>query len=253
MKFYAFIAALTFFYLCPAQSFIEAYEATRHLEPYDHLNGTYNDEFATLTGNANEWSKIMGVFYEFDDIRFAKMGIEGSTLLFDEWKNEGVLFVGNKRYKVANINFHIPQEQFMSQIEGDSTFIYDFRGVDGIAVNDRMFKQLFDNQEGRARVFEVVYEDREFAILKAYSLGFVEASPNPMLNRSRNKIKRNHQFFINDKNGLSAVRLKKSTVLGLFSEEDRQQVEAIAKKYNLSFKRENDVQKMLMLVKSQKS
>ena len=73
-------------------------------------------EVITIVWNALDQSKISGVFYEFDDIRFAKVATEGSYLLFDDWKNKGVILFGGKKLIISNINFNVKSEEFMSRI-----------------------------------------------------------------------------------------------------------------------------------------
>ena len=51
-----------------------------------------------MVGNPNEWSKIMGVFYQFDDIRFDDRHLEGSIFLFDNEDHPGRVYIDNKVY-----------------------------------------------------------------------------------------------------------------------------------------------------------
>ena len=62
------LGGLFFSTLLGAQSFQEAYQATREIQPFANANGTQN--YNAFAGNPNEWSKVMGVFYNFDDIEF---------------------------------------------------------------------------------------------------------------------------------------------------------------------------------------
>ena len=232
-----------------AQSFLEAYEATRHFEPFDNLNGTYDAEFQTLTGNPEEWSKIMGVFYEFDDIRFGKRGFEGSAFLFDSWDNRAEIIAGNKKYIISNINFHINRDIFVTQMEGDSTFVYDFKGIDRIVVNNRAFKNVYTISEGKNKVYEVIFENKQMSLLKGYSTDLVQASPNPMVNRTRNKIKRVSNYYILKDGNLRVIKLKKSNILRIFDEDQAKLLEQFVKENKLSYRKEEDVTKMLKYLK----
>ena len=226
-----------------AQSFIEAYEATRSREPFTNLNGTYS--YDSYLGNPNEWSKIMGVLYQFDDIRFGKMGFDGSVYLFDEWENKGIIVVGNKRYVISNINFHISQDAIMSKIEEDSTFVFNFQGIDKILINNRVFKSFYNSSKVKNKVYEVIYENQEIALLKGYTVSLIEASPNPMVNRYINKIKRTSNYYIYKNGAIQSFKLKKSNIQNLVSKEKTQKLEQYVKDNNLSYKKENNVIKML--------
>ena len=94
-----------------SQSFIEAYEATRVYEPFANANGTDNAAFATLTGNGAEFSKIMGVLGEFDDITLEKKGIEGSVMFFKKGTETNArLYSGKKIYSMKGVNYNIESE-----------------------------------------------------------------------------------------------------------------------------------------------
>jgi len=205
--------------------------------------GLMAGEEGTIVWNALDQSKISGVFYEFDDIRFAKVATEGSYLLFDDWKNKGVILFGGKKLIISNINFNVKSEEFMSQLENDSTFIFDFKGIDKIIVNDRPFKRVYNNQTSENMVCEVIFEGDNLALFKNYYITTVESSPNPMLNRPSNKIQKQSNYFISKNNIVSPFKLKKSDILEL--SDKSKGLEKYVKANRLSYKKEEDVAKML--------
>lgn len=200
--------------------------------------------------NAAGFSKIVGVNYEFDDIRFADVATDGSYFLFDEWENEGVIITGDKKYVISNINFFLLEEQFMSKMDTDSLFIYDFKGIDKIYVNGRQFISKYDNNKGKNSVYEIVYLGDEGSLVKNYSVTVIESSNNPMLNRSRRKIKTKANYSLLRNGGLIPIKLKKSDILKLVEVSKRDAIEEYAKKKGLSFKKEDDVSKILDKIKS---
>ncbi len=226
-----------------AQSFIEAYEATRIIEPYNNVNGT--DSYDGYLGNPQEWSKIMGILGEFDDIEFNRRGTDGTVYLFDNWENKGVVDVGEKRYVVTNLNYHIKRDEFMMKMEGDSTFIFDLLRVDKFSVNNREFTNIYDPVESKNKIYEVLYQDQKRSLLKGYFVKYKEASPNPMVNRGRNEIKQGHSYFMYENGKLLPFRLKKSKTLDLVSIDQSKQLELYIKTNDLSYRKEMDMVKIL--------
>ena len=210
------------------------------------LNGADEATMVLNLFNIQDQSKIEGVFYEFDDIRLSKVPTEGSAFLFDNWKQAGVIVVGDKRYVTNNINLNVSQDKFMTRLEEDSIFVFDFRGVDKILVSNRAFKSYYHAKEGRNRVFEVIYEGGEKSYLKAYRLEYVEGSVNPQLNRSRNKIKLKTDYFLMKDGVIESFKLKKSDILEQIDPGQRAALLAYVKQQSLSFKRESDLKQMLM-------
>ncbi len=231
-----------------AQSFLEAYESTRHLEPFSNNNGTTIEEFNSLTGNPDEWSKIMGVFYEFDDIRFGKIALEGSVYLFKEWNNQAVVLANNKRYRIPNINFNIKQGTFISKIQGDSLFVYDFDKVERILVNNRVFKKLYSSIDKEKKIFEVLFESDKLSLLKSYHTVFIQASPNPMVNRPSNKIRQAYSYYIDVNGDVIPFKLNKSSFKKIVTDSDKKKMYDFVKKYNLTYSKESDAKKILFYV-----
>ena len=171
MKKLLIISVLLIFINSNAQSFVEALNMSGGNPSFANVNGTYS--YDNFVGNSNEWSKIMGVFYEFDDIRFGKRALDGSVYLFDKWENKGVIVVGNKRYVVPNINLHINQDMFLTKLENDSIFVYDFKGIDRIIVNDKAFTSIYNAAEGKNKIYEIIYGSKDLTLLKGYSVKFI--------------------------------------------------------------------------------
>ena len=226
-----------------AQTFIEAYESTRIIEPYANVNGT--DSYDGYLGNPQEWSKIIGILGEFDDIEFNRRATDGTVYLFDNWENKGVVDVGEKRYVVTNLNYHIKRDEFMMKMEGDSTFIFDLLRIDKFLVNNREFTNIYDPVESKNKIYEVIYQDQKRSLLKGYFVNYKEASPNPMVNRGRNQIKQGHSYFMYENGKLHPFRLKKSKTLELVSTDESKQLEEFIKTNDLSYRKENDMVKIL--------
>ena len=243
MKKLIFLPVLFMLLNVHAQSFIEALETSGGLSPSIFSNGTNSRE--GYKGNPLEWSKINGVNFQFDDIVLRENAIEGSAFLFDNWKNRGVLMVGEKEYVFLNINYHIQKESFMSEMDGDSTFVFNLNNVNRVSINGRHFKSIYNVNESKNKVYEIVYESKKLSLLKGHGLKYINPNPNPMVSRPVGKIKHIKKYFVYKDDRLSPIKLKKSKILELFDIDKRKLVVKYAKKNKLSFKKERNLQQIL--------
>ena len=203
---------------------------------------------ANLVAYAFDISKIDGVFYEFDDIRFGKVPTDGSFLLFETWENRGILVLGEEKLAVSNINFHVDEEKFISDMENDSTFVYDFKGINRIIVNDRPFISMYNSSENRNKVYEVISEGEKISLMKNYYSRVTPGSANPMVNRSRNKINLGSNYFVMINGGLLPFNGKKSGLKKIFSPDKVSKIEAHVKSYKYSYKKEEDLKKIFEFI-----
>lgn len=230
-----------------SQSFLEAYEATRHFEPFDHVNGLYNDEFNTLTGNPAEWSKVMGVLAQFDDIELEKKGIQGSVMLFStKDKNQGKVYSGKKVYILNDLNYNIKSEQFQTKLENDSIFIYNLEGLSRVQIKDKDFSVMYNPVEGKREIYEVVQAGKKMSLLKKYSIRVQKASPNPMVNRKQTKIQKKWKYYAVDyKDNIVEFKGKKKALLELARDnEDKKALKDYISNNRLSVKKEDDLKKI---------
>ncbi len=190
---------------------------------------------------------LSGSFASFDNTSTGSEKTDGSVYLFDTWNNKTIIKLNNKkRYTFSNFNFNIRKEQFMSQIEGDSIYIFNFKTIDKVIVNGKEFKSIFNPSEGEEKVFQVIYENSRFSILKKYSLKIIESSPDPMLNRSQNRIKKMETYFIKKGATITPFKLKKKLIADLAKENiSISALDDYVKSNNLSYKNEDDIKKIL--------
>ncbi len=228
-----------------AQTFLEAYESTRQIQPSEFTSSLSGTDALTFKGSFNNWSRIMGVLYQFDDIDLLKRGHKGSVFLFDEWNNEAIINVGEKRYRISKINFHIESGTFMSRFEGDSTFVFNNVDIDKVNINKKTYKKYYNSNESKDKFYEVIHENKNFSIIKEYSLSIIEGSPNPMVNRRLSEIKRNENYYVFKMGSILPFKLKEKSVLGLVKKEQIKSLKVNAEKNNLSFKKEADIDVIL--------
>ncbi|WP_109299492.1 hypothetical protein [Aquimarina sp. AU474] len=189
---------------------------------------------------------ISGSFASFNDSSATAAEVDGSEYLFDTWKNKTIIKLKNKKsYAFSNFNFNINKEEFMSQIEGDSLYIFNFENIDKVIVNGKEFKSLYNPSEGEEKVFQVIYENTEFSILKKYSIKIIESSPDPMLNRSKSKIVKSESYFIMNGTDFTTFKLKKKFITDLIKENTKvASLDDYVKSNKLSYKNENDLKKI---------
>lgn len=235
---------LFFGFNCHSQTFLEAYENTRDFPPSENLNGLSNAEFSTLTGNANEWSKISGVFYEFDDINFGKRGIEGSNYLFEKWENDVLIIAGEKRYKIDNMNYNVKMQRFESKLGKDSLFVYDMHSLSKLYVNGMQFESIYNYKENANVIYQVLYASEDFSLLKGYDVKVIPGSPDPMINRSKTVIKKTELYYVQSKeNGLYEIRLNKKDIINAVTsnKDEKEKLDDYIKDNKLSVKVEKDL------------
>ena len=242
-----FILSLSFLFIISttfSQGWVESLQLFQK-EFIQNLNGSLVSEQNTMVGNPNEWSKIMGVFYQFDDIRFDDRHLEGSIFLFDNEDHPGRVYIDNKVYKMENINYNIENDQFFTKIENDSVFIYTFETIDKISIKNREFKEIYDPYLNKESVFEIIYEGDNISLFKKHTVRFIAGSDNPMVNRSSSIFKQKQRYYIEQGKKISKLNLKKSSILNLFDTKSRIKVKDYIRDNKLSLKKEYDLKKLL--------
>ena len=170
--------------------------------------------------------------------------IQGSLHLFDTWKNNGIFVTKeDKQLLIRNINFNVDLGTFESQISKDSVFTFSFDNIKNVYVNSREFKAIFKPATGLYSVYEVIYGGSDFSILKQYRIEVKEGSDNPMVNR-QSKYITSSEYFIEQNDRISKFKLKKRNILALVGNK-ASEMETFARKNNLSFKKELDVNRIL--------
>lgn len=184
--------------------------------------------------------RTMGFAFKQGD---ALRNTEGSYYLFDNWENNCTVITSDQqKLRVKNINLNLERHTFEARIKGDSLFTFNFNNIDKFVINGRTFKNFYWNDDNQ--VYEVIYESGDFQLLKGYRVLFVPASHDPMVKRPFDKYTRRETYFLRKENEISPFKLKKSKVLKLFEKSMIDEVEAYAEQQSLSFKREEDIQKL---------
>ncbi len=177
--------------------------------------------------------------------------VEGSVYLFEKWENRGVLVtIDKQRYGMKNINIDLKNQAFQSRFTKDSVFNYNFNNIDRFIINNKVFKNFYYNEDNR--IYEIIHETPEYAILKGYKINLVEGSANPMLNRKTDKYVQKYGYYVKTDSEIKKFKLSRKQVLKLINadDEDLDKIMRYAKDNNLSFKNDFQLKRILEYSKS---
>lgn len=168
----------------------------------------------------------------------------GTFYLFDEWDNYTVIHTNtDQKFAVRNMNLNLKRNLFESKVAGDSIFSFNFNNIDKFVINGKVYKNYFWDNDNR--VYEVVYDGEDVQILKGFKVVLMEGSANPMLNRKYDKYIRKESYFIRQDGKIKPFKLNKKKILKLAGKDDMEAVEDYARINDLSFKKDEDVKKIM--------
>ena len=173
----------------------------------------------------------------------------GSAYLFDEWNNDGeIQTLTGERFLVRNINLNISRNAFEAKINNnDSIFSFNFNNINQIIINGKKYKNFFS--DGDNRVYQIIYSDNTFSLLKGFSVKLVSSSGNPMVNRSNDKYVKKREYFIRyvNPNSIQDFKLNKRSLNKFLQNSSKgfSNVLSYIESNNLSYKNEEDVIRIL--------
>ncbi|RLD26919.1 MAG: hypothetical protein DRI75_10720 [Bacteroidetes bacterium] len=172
---------------------------------------------------------------------------DGTFYLFDKWNNYCIIQTeDNQKFVLRNINLNLERHTFESKVEGDSIFTFSFNNIDKFIINGKTYKNYYWDED--SKVYEIIYDNNNFQILKGFRVELLEGSANPMVNRSRDKYIRKESYHLrSNDNKIKPFKLKRSRILKLINGdiEKVNKIDAYTRNNNLSFKREKDLHKIL--------
>ena len=244
---FLFLVSFTVF----SQSWTEAIENSGGIPPLKNISGFSDDQLQTLRGNTGEWSKIIGVLGQFDDITLGQKGIEGSVMFFKKEK-QGKLYANGKTYVIDNINYNIKTNQFQSRMENDSIFIFRMEGLKRVVINNVDFSVMYNPVENKEKIYEVVEPGVKISLVKDHIIKYKEASPNPMVNRRNSKFVKKWKYYtVDNQNRILPFKAKKKFLLGMIQNADKkEQVKNYISENKLNVKKEKDLKKVFAYLNS---
>jgi len=206
---------------------------------------TNNARFMFQGGNAT--ASVTGTPLHFFNPARA---VEGTIYLFDSWENSAVIHTTtNEKFLLRNINLNINRNMFESKIGNDSIYSFFFNNIEKFVINNRTFKNYYWDSDNR--VYEVIAEGGDVEILKGFAIRFVEGSPNPMLNRYKDKYVTDEKYFVRKNDKIAKIRLKKSSIMKMLDLDKDKEAKVLdfAKNRKLSFNKEMDLKSIIYFAK----
>ena len=196
---------------------------------------------AGLTMGGNDYNYGSTFFYNTRNV------VIGSVYLFDEWNNKAEIHtLSDERFLVRNINLNINRNAFEAKLtNSDSIFSFNFNNIKHIIINDKTYKNYYYNDDNR--VYEIIYENNKFSIMKGFSIKLVSSSGNPMVNRANDKYAKFSSYFIMQNNSIKPFKLRKKSVYKLFNGDKNviSRLESYVLNKKLSYKKEDDIAQIL--------
>ncbi|SNR63920.1 hypothetical protein [Lutibacter flavus] len=167
--------------------------------------------------------------------------LSNDTYLYPNYSNEGVLYYANQKYIISNINFNATTNSFESRIKRDKLFSFKSSLIDSIKINNHLFKNINNT------FYEVLFEKGENAFLKKHDIEYREGA----INRLDGKVGRTrtyliYNFLVKLNGDFKKLELNKKGITELFVDNKyNDSIEQFVDKERLSYKKENDVIKIL--------
>jgi len=169
--------------------------------------------------------------------------ISGSYHLFKGWNNHGLIYAkNNKYYKIRNVNFNIKNNVFEYKNEKDSIIGFDLNGSE-ITINSRKFKSYYFKTTNDNKIFEVIYENELFTLLKDYNSEVKIIKPEGYKDFSKDKYIVHRAYYLIRDNKIEKFQLNKRNILKLLNI-NADAIKKYVKQNNLVFKKDRDLKKI---------
>lgn len=213
------------------------------LNCFAQSNNAFSNNPSIVLSAANSTQSSYGSMLSFYN---PPVPIDGSVYLFDKWNNVGAIYtVDNKKLLMNNINLNVKRNVFESKIVEDSLFVFNFNNIDRFEVNGKVFKNYF--WDGDNRVYQVLSENPDFSILKGFKISVVQSSPNPMVNRSNDKYILKETYYLKADGVIDYFKLNQRQILKLIqpTKEQKEKILEFVEKLDLSFRNEDDIDRIV--------
>jgi len=169
---------------------------------------------------------------------------EGSHYLFDKWENYCIIHTKKDGLlSLDNINLNITTQSFETQVNNEENFVFNFNNINKITINNRVYKRYFD--ENLSGIYEIVFENEDYKVLKGFKVKLLQGSPNPMVNRTSDKYVRNHFYKVVVGDEISKFRMSRSSIIKLIGKDKNNEIKEFVKKHKLAFNNEIHVKSIL--------
>lgn len=180
-----------------------------------------------------------------------KIKVEGNLYLYKSWNNSGKIYFSDKVYILKSFNYNIYSDRFEIKLTEDSVFIINPGNVKMILINDKIFKRYLDQEFQRNIYFEEIIDFKEFKLLKKLGVIIREGTLDPLtkVKIQPDRFLRKDSYYLknNENDDLEKIKLNKSKIISLINDNQDviNNVKQFAKKNKLSYKKIDDVNKIL--------
>jgi len=169
--------------------------------------------------------------------------VSNNEYSYPNWSNRGILFLDSKAYHLSNINFNITTNSFESRVNRKQLFSFKSANLDSVSLNNHLYKKIRDS------FYEVLLSKGNGSLLKKYDIEFQPG----IYNRLDGTVGKSHPFVVfkylikfDDK--FTLLEFDKKSILSLVEENFQLTLEGFIEIEDLSYKRENDIVKILEFV-----
>ncbi|PKP13702.1 MAG: hypothetical protein CVU08_04090 [Bacteroidetes bacterium HGW-Bacteroidetes-3] len=169
--------------------------------------------------------------------------VNNDEYAYSNWGNQGVLFVDSKAYHLSNINFNITTNCFESRVNKNQLFSFKSSNLDSVSLNNHLYKKIRDS------FYEVLLEKGNNSLLKKYDITFRPG----ILNRLDGTVGKSSSFvvfkyLVKFEDKFTLLEFDKKSILSLVNDDFQKTLEKLIDSENLSYRRENDIIKIIELV-----
>jgi len=170
--------------------------------------------------------------------------VEAKVYLYPTYNNAAVISTTtNRRYSISNINLNIYSNNFDSEMSSDSLYVFDNKWLKSVVINNTTYKVYFDLVESDHKIYQVIYENENFSLLRLDKIISKEIRDPLNINPPKISYGKGINYYLKNGSDITQFSLKKKSILQLFKEK-KDMVMAYAKKYKLSYKKEKDLKKI---------
>ena len=167
--------------------------------------------------------------------------ILGSVYLHKEWSSTITLnTINNKTYKFSKANYNIALDKFVVKISKDTLLAIDNSKVKFILFDDNKFERI--NKKYYERLSE-----GNLNLLKEYDVEIKEGLKDAIskIKVTEDKYVIKSTYYIKTDDNLEKIKPNKRSFNKIFEEQNKKRVKKFMKQHSLSFKKDNDLKKIL--------
>ena len=163
---------------------------------------------------------------------------------FSSYENKATITAtGGRKYSISNINLNIYSNTFDSKMSKDSIYVFDNYRIESVKITDKLFKVYFNKEDNKYTIYRVLFENEKISLLCLDKIYSKEVRDPLNINPPKIKYVNVVNYYLKNKSSFDKISLKKKTILEKLNDK-KSSVKDYVKKYNLSFNKEKDVQKI---------